>query len=175
MPRLAPLPKMSGIPKLITPSSIAPGSRGPGRVKTEPVQPTYEDFISSWFKRTFSEATYPEFLADFGLKKRGMKFGEDYQYQRDLGTLVEGGLGARIDFVVINRRPYLGLPVQGLRFHPVHGPKGQYDMDQFTRIVQRLGWDLIPLDEDDLLNDAAYTVRLAVVLGIDISRYRGRV
>lgn len=130
--------------------------------------------MASSFKARYPRATYPEMLADFGLKKLGLKPGEDYLYQYDLGQQVEGGLGANVDFVVTNRVPWLALPVMGLYWHPVFGPKGQYDIEQFSRVMTRKGWNLIPLDEDDLVRDAAYTVRLAVVQGIDISRYRGR-
>lgn len=169
------LPKVPSALKPPSPSQIAPGSRGPKRIKSQPLQPTREDFDSSSYKARRPLSSYPEYLTYWALTaKEKMKPSVDFVEQFDLGQEIVGGLGAVVDFVVLNRFPYLALPVMGLYFHPAFGKKLSYDLSQFSRVRTQKGWDVIPLDEDDLERDAAFTVKQAL-RGIDLSRYRGRV
>lgn len=168
------LPRVPSALKPPSPSSVAPGSRGPKRLKTEPFQPTREDFDQSAWKKKWPQGSYPEYLTYWALTaKLKMKAGVDFVEQFDLGKEFVGGLGAVVDVVIINRFPWLGLAVMGLYFHPAFGKKLQYDLAQFARIRNQKGWDLIPLDEDDLERDAVFTVKEAL-RGNDMSRYRGR-
>ena len=63
------------------------------------------------------------------------------------------------------------LPVQGEFWHPLFGPRYEKDMEIFRRLRDELGWTVIPLDEDDLLNNALYVVRAAVIERRNLSRY----
>lgn len=172
------LPKVPSALKPPSPSTIAPGSRGPKRIKSQPIQPTREDFEKSAWKRRNPRGSYIEYLAQWALiAKHKMKPGSDFIEQFDLGSTSIGpigGLSAVIDIVITNRFPMLGLPVMGEYWHPAFGRKLQYDLAQMQRIRIEKGWDIVPLDESDLLRDAAFVTGQAL-RGIDMSRYRGRV
>lgn len=168
-------PKAPPVPKPPGPSSVAPGSRGPKRIKIEKDQPDLDDFKASAWKKRNPQGTLPEYLVYYVLTtKMKLKPGVHFLEQFDLQKEIVGGLGAIIDVVMIDRTPFLALPVMGNFWHPAFGKKLTYDLAQFQRVMVAKAWNLIPLDEDDLLRDANYTVRAAVVNGIDLSRYRGK-
>lgn len=168
------LPKVPGAVKPPTPSSVAPGSRGPKRVKGTPAQPTEEDFKASSYKRRRPKATYPEYLVwDDLVRRQRMKPGEGFIEQYDLGQEIVGGIGAIIDFVIIDRYPYLAIPVQGSYWHKLYGNDFIYDLAQFSRVTSRKGWTLIPLQEDHLRKNAHFYVTEALK-GNDLSFYAGK-
>lgn len=168
------LPKVPSAMKPPSPSAIAPGGKGPKRVKAEKSQPGYDEFNVSAYKRARPRASLPEYLVWWVMvTKLNMKPGTDFVEQYDLGQEIVGGIGAIVDFVIVNRFPLLAIPVQGSWFHPTHGEKFIYDLAQFSRIVTRKGWNLVPLQEKHLIKNAQFYVKEAL-RGNDLSDYRGK-
>lgn len=168
------VPKVPSGAKPPSPSSIAPGSKGPKRVKSAKSQPGYDEFNASNYKRDRPRASLPEYLVWWSMvTKERMKPGFDFIEQYDLGQEIVGGIGAVVDFIVINRHPWLAIPVQGSWFHPMHGEKFIYDLSQFSRIMTRKGWDLVPLQEKHLVKNAPFYVHEAL-RGRDLSEYKGK-
>lgn len=168
------LPKVPGAIKPPTPSSVAPGSRGPKRVKGTPAQPTEDDFKASNYKRRRPRATYPEFLVwDDLVRRQRMKPFQDFVEQYDLGQEIVGGIGAVVDFVITNTFPWKAFAVQGSWWHKLYGNDFIYDLSQFSRIASRKGWIVIPLQEDHLRKNAHFYVTEALK-GNDLSFYAGK-
>ena len=180
-------PKAARLEDLLPNLKVAPlvhGARG-STVRLDPEQPTREE-IPAWFGAgAGGHGTYPEWLTYWALTKLGYKIhgdprpglaGEDVIYQDPVLGYYAGEVGSSlIDFVVYKEFPPIALPVQGEFWHPLFGPRYEQDMAIFNRLKHELGWTVIPLDEDDLLVNALYVVRTAVIDRIDLSRYAGRV
>ena len=148
------------------------GPRG-GRVKVAPIQP---EAMPPWFVARYRLATLPEYLTFWALRDRlHLVQDADFSYQvPELGEFIRDVGSTIVDFVVWSPTPPLALPVQGLYWHPLTGPRYAADISIFSRLKQQKGWDVIPLDEDDLRRDAFYTVREAVLSRRDLSRYVGQ-
>lgn len=116
----------------------------------------------------------PEYLTWWVMvTKEKMRPGFDFIEQYDLGQEIAGGIGAIVDFVVINRHPWLAIPVQGSFYHKLYGNDFIYDLSQFSRIATRKGWDIIPLQENHLEKNAPFYVKEAL-RGNDLSEYKGK-
>lgn len=132
--------------------------------------------MPSWFQGTF-----PEWLAIWALNMLGYKMvndprpgmaGEDFVYQDPaLGAYVRESGSTVVDVVVYREFPAIALPVQGDYWHPKFGPQYMQDMEIFRRLQSELGWTVIPLEEHNLLRDAMYYVRAAVIERLNLSGY----
>lgn len=166
------LPRLGGRTRLPKLPELSVNPRG-GIVKPDPIQPTFEEYRASWFWAKYKQSSYPEYLCAWALMKLGLKWDEDFLYQvPELGQYVRESGSTIVDFVVVNRWPYLAIPVQGLFWHPSHGEKFEIDITIMQRLQQEKGMEVIPIDEDWLLRDAKFVTRDAL-RGIDRSRYRG--
>ena len=166
----------SAASKLPTPSYTAnpKGKRG-SQVRDIPFQTARED-VPGWFP-----GNYIEWLAYEAVNKNGLKFendprpewvGNDAIFQDpQLGGRLYAG-GSIVDMVITSEYPPLALPVQGEYWHPAFGPKLQEDLLLFRRLIVERGFDVIPLDESNLLENAFYTVQQAIKFRNNLSRYK---
>lgn len=177
--RLPPIPKLPQpkAPTFLGKRAGTPGfPRGPKGSQVLLVRRLGRENIPPWFS-----GTLPEWLAKEALDKLGYKMvndprpsyaGTDYVFQDPaLGSFVGEAGSTIVDLVVYAEFPPIALPVQGEFWHPLFGPRYEKDMEIFRRLRDELGWTVIPLDEDDLLNNALYVVRAAVIERRNLSRY----
>lgn len=172
--RLYPVP---GLPQTKLPTLPSPAgfslSKGPrGRTyKTIPKQPQE---IPEAFRKRFPDATLIEYLTFWVLETNlHYVYQEDFHFQRaELGRYFKEFGSTVVDFLVTRDHPWLAMPVQGEYFHLMHGPTFFKDIDIMRRLQQVRHYDVIPLDETPLMNDAVFVVRQAVLYRQDLSRYR---
>ena len=115
-------------------------------------------------------ASKPELKIYGELKRRGLRHGIDFIYQRSQfgGRTTRGGF--ETDFMIFNPVPNLALEIQGEYFHYTKRGTIGYVADRLKRVaLAGLGIRVVFIDERDALNRPRWAVGQAFI-GQDHSR-----
>lgn len=179
------LPPMPGLdlprPKRIDtglPSGSIRGKRG-GTIKADNPWPTE---VPGWLRKQYSRMTLPEALFYIACQKLGWKYGEDFIYQApflETGSYERSPGSTVADFFcpATGRagEPAIAVQVNGVFFHYT-GPWADTlnDIDIASRLVALYGFDVIIVDDEDLLLNPLFYTKEAIESRRDYSRMKGK-